>query len=335
MITKQLIRLVVRATVGMVLGLCPIVATGDVGQDVPLFVAKTDGKAGFIDPAGQLVIQQRFENAYPFSDGLAAVQVGGRWGFIDPKGVMVIKPRYAQVRMFSDGLASFQNEFWDLTGYLDREGKVVIEPRFHEAEDFHGGVARVGVRENGLTAEERKKVVMRDVPPEEVQELWLRARKPVDHFFIDRTGKKVEAPGPAHLAVENKDELIPFKKDGKMGYIDAKVKVIIEPRFLAANAFFDGLACVLEKDLYGFIDRQGKYVIPPRFPYPNDFSDGLAGLPLGEKGWGLIDRKGETVAEPRYSWIYGRFRHGLVEVALNGKSAYINREGKQIWPKKN
>ncbi len=56
-------------------------------------------------------MERTFQKAYPFSDGLAAVQIDNRWGFIDTKGTIVIKPRFAMVGFFSEGLASFRNEF--------------------------------------------------------------------------------------------------------------------------------------------------------------------------------------------------------------------------------
>ena len=46
----------------------------------------TDGKAAFED--------KTFEDARPFSQGLAAVQSGGRWGYIDLTGKFVVAPSY-------------------------------------------------------------------------------------------------------------------------------------------------------------------------------------------------------------------------------------------------
>src|SRR5882724_3631450 len=50
-----------------------------------LYVVLKDGKAGYIDKTGKLVIQPQYEgsSASSFSEGLAAVEVGDKWGFID------------------------------------------------------------------------------------------------------------------------------------------------------------------------------------------------------------------------------------------------------------
>lgn len=45
-----------------------------------------DGKYGYVDLDGNLVIPFYFEDAYQFSEGLASVQYNGRWGYIDTHG---------------------------------------------------------------------------------------------------------------------------------------------------------------------------------------------------------------------------------------------------------
>lgn len=76
-----------------------------------------DGKMGFANQKGQIVIAPKFDAAYSFSDSLAAVcqgcteekmdeytmWVGGKWGFIDTEGKMVIPAQYDRV------VAHFEN----------------------------------------------------------------------------------------------------------------------------------------------------------------------------------------------------------------------------------
>ncbi len=87
-----------------------------------------------LDEKGQSVCFQRF------SEGLAAVlvpvvgQSDGRWGFIDTRGLMVVKPGYTQVRPFANGLAAAQRRYkW---GFIDTSGRWVIEPLYDQATSF-------------------------------------------------------------------------------------------------------------------------------------------------------------------------------------------------------
>src|SRR3954447_13271666 len=61
----------------------------------PLLVEK-DNLFGFIDRTGKVVIPLQFDNALPFSDGLAPVWIGGgtQWGYIDRTGKKVIQPQF-------------------------------------------------------------------------------------------------------------------------------------------------------------------------------------------------------------------------------------------------
>lgn len=283
----------------------------------PLFVVTVKGKAGFMNPEGKIVIEPVFEKAYHFTDGLAAVQKEGLWGFIDTSGRIVIEPQFISVGLFSDGLATFrQKRYSDKEGYIDKTGKVVIKPQFDMAEPFRNGLARVGF----ATLKGRLLSMVADVGVE------------CEYKFIDRTGKIVPEPSPLHYATGEPGELIPFRKDGRAGYLNAKGEVVIEPQFDVASPFSEGLARASKDKLSGFIDKRGEWVIPPRFEYAGDFSEGLAGVSLGEEGWGFIDRTGKVVIPARFAWVYGGFRHGIAEVAFDKKFAYINKKGEWVWP---
>ena len=45
-----------------------------------------DGKTGFRDLDGNVVIKAIYESAERFSEGYSAVQVNGKWGLIDESG---------------------------------------------------------------------------------------------------------------------------------------------------------------------------------------------------------------------------------------------------------
>lgn len=282
----------------------------------PRFAVTVNGRCGFIDRDGSIVIKPVFEQVYPFTEGLAAVQQQGLWGFIDTEGRMVIEPRFIMVGMFSDDRALFRDKkFTDPWGYIDRSGKVVIAPQFDCAQDFKKGIAKVGfqtlasklqssIADVGITCSDR---------------------------FIDRNGKFVPEPSPLHFASGDPKELIPFDKDNLSGYLNAKGEIAIKPQFRSAAAFSDGLACVSREGLLGYINTKGEWVISPQFEYANDFSEGLAGVSLGSAGWGFIDRTGKQVIPARFAWVSNGFRHGLAEVVVNGETGYINTQGDWVW----
>jgi hypothetical protein len=63
------------------------------------------GYKAFVDNKGKVVIQDRFEQAMSFKEGLAGVVKSGRWGFINHEGKLVIDYQFERVWFFSEGFA--------------------------------------------------------------------------------------------------------------------------------------------------------------------------------------------------------------------------------------
>lgn len=291
-------------------------AAGRANAERALFDVTVDGKQGFIDKHGDIIIEPKYEKVLPFHEGLAAVQVGQQWGFIDSQDSMVIEPQFVQVGSFADGLAPVKilrvSSRW---GFINRQGDLVIEPQFDHVEDFRNGIAKVG-----MVAPDRVLLsLIADVGPD------------LDYHFIDRTGNEVPEPRPEHYATGKPSELISFRQDGLVGFVDADGDIIIKPKFVAALEFSDGLACVCRDRLFGYIDRTGEFVIPPSFQYANPFAEGLAGVQIEEGKWGFIDKTGKVVIPPNYNWVYGGFREGLAQVVVAGQARYINQRGEWVW----
>ena len=102
------------------------------------------GKWGYIDKTGKFVIKPQFDEALPFSEGVAPVLMGdlknGKWGYIDNTGKFVIDPQFDGYAIttedggkFSHGLAkidigTYRREEWgniQKWGYIDKKGQYV------------------------------------------------------------------------------------------------------------------------------------------------------------------------------------------------------------------
>jgi len=86
--------------------------------------------------------EEVFEDARPFSDeGYAAVKKNGRWGFVDANGALMISFVFDDALSFGQHLAAVKlGESW---GYISLTGSVVIETKFLEAKSFSDGSAPV------------------------------------------------------------------------------------------------------------------------------------------------------------------------------------------------
>src|SRR5215467_1020167 len=94
-----------------------------------------------MDNTGSVVIEPTYDEVYPFSNGLAPVELDGRWGYVDKTGVVVVPIHYDIGHMFSEGLASVK--FDGKWGYIDTAGRFAIPAVFDSALPFCGGIAAV------------------------------------------------------------------------------------------------------------------------------------------------------------------------------------------------
>jgi hypothetical protein len=292
---------------------------------------------GYVDTAGNWVIEPRFEEALYFHEGLAPVQFDGKWGYIDETGSMIIEPQFTEAYWFLDGIARVAtgppdpDRRW-LTasgyGFIDKTGRMVIPATWDDADGFYDGLA----------------AVMLDSAC----------------GFINRNGElaiplKFDAVGPFS------EGLAQAQLDGKFGYIDTKGRWKIDPQFAngvtgrgvllngdlagVGAPFTSGLAPVyVEGTSFGgggicqYIDKKGNKAFPQVFQHGGAFNEGLAPVCVNDK-WGFIDASGTVVIEPQFDVPYRLdgsvfylmpsmgFHNGLAPVALHHKVGYIDHDG--------
>jgi hypothetical protein len=211
-------------------------------------------KYGFIDKTGKIAIQQKFDSAYSFSEGLAAVCPEFRkCGYIDKTGKFVIEPQYEWAEQFSEGLAvvKINGDY----GYIDKTGKFVIEPKYFTALPFSEGLALV--RSLNFTSSKRRNE---------------------EFGYIDRKGKLVINAQFASFSPEGSfsEGLAAVETKSAGAYINKSGKIVLATRFELVGDFSEGLAFVEIGDKYGYIDKSGRLVIGLRFNKAEAFKGNLA-----------------------------------------------------------
>jgi hypothetical protein len=107
--------------------------------------AKKDSLYGFLDDHGNTLIPFAFEEVYgEFYNGLAGFRRNGKWGFIDTTGKVVIEPKYDEIRRFESSITGVKlNGKW---GFINRKGKLVVDYQYDAVghEWYDDGTVEVG-----------------------------------------------------------------------------------------------------------------------------------------------------------------------------------------------
>ena len=60
-----------------------------------IYLSKKDGKYGFVDKDGNVVVDYKYDDATEQNEyGYASIKKDGKWGSVDNKGNVVIEPTY-------------------------------------------------------------------------------------------------------------------------------------------------------------------------------------------------------------------------------------------------
>lgn len=202
MMKKKLVALVV-------LALCLNSFAQEAPRESGLKPVYENGRWGYADRSGKVVIPARFDAARPFARGVAQVGLVDeelpeidaspniKWGLIDERGRVLVELRYAFLRDFSEGLAAAavldaerpevssigsggrRNLRW---GYVDVSGREVIPMQFLSAADFAEGLAAVNPG-GGIGEGEGS-----------------HCGPPANYGYIDKTGAFVIKPQFTHAA---------------------------------------------------------------------------------------------------------------------------------------
>lgn len=134
----------------------PRVNSKEVGEreGIRYFQYMENGKTGFRDLDGKIVIKAIYESAEMFSEGYSAVEVDSKWGLIDENGKYIIEPQFEYLGSVHSRLASYRAN--DKYGFVDIKGQERIKPQFDWVDEFSEGLCvvrndngKLGSGENG------------------------------------------------------------------------------------------------------------------------------------------------------------------------------------------
>ncbi len=301
----------------------------------PLYAVKDDnGLWGYIDCKGNLVIPGTFTLAEDFRGDYALVRQewGGLYGIIDAKGEWVLPPVFKGILSVSDS-GDWANGR-DNGVYLMIQGWKKGEKQgfFDIPSGFFSGLiyddVHIGWTEN--TDREYIRVTM-DGKLGFVRRATGEIVIPCQYSPDDSRDFSGDYCMVMPYDTKVADGWILIDRQGK--------EVPMPENCYAASTFYDGLAVIWDsvRDLCGYIDRLGNVVIEPQYLWAYAFSEGLACVKLQTGEWAMITPDASTaftrwdVADAHHSNMY--CSHGLIRCGTpdNGPIIFLNKEGEEVF----
>jgi len=320
---------------------------------------KLNGKWGFIDKSGKLVIPFKFDNISHFHEGIALVELNEKYGYIDITGKNITPIIYEfQSDAFCNGMCRVKRDGkW---GFIDKSGKEVIAAKYSSVHNFHEGLAAV-----------------QSTVYSEIHKTYVKAWGFIDIYGREITEFKynIEKYEREASVGDFVDGLAIVKINNKLGYINKAGKEVIPVIYDGVGGFHDGLVRVTVDTKmttrgiwYKYLDKNGNQPFPETFAIAGDFNNGIAIVGKCKEGYGCanpkyyIDKKGNVVNKQseldcaskesggRDDVKYGcknfsgkiiipplyddcpYFYNGIALVRINNKYGYINETGKNITP---
>jgi hypothetical protein len=290
-------------------------AQPDTRRAAALFPMVEQGRWGFIDSTGAVVVAPRFAQVQEFAEGLAPVREAGHYGFMDGTGHLVLAQSYGYASPFHHGLAVVQQD--STPQLIDRMGHLVPLAATYKALEWQPGLDQGGMWVGTLASGQRQLLaangqLLTPTQFEQVKEL---------------SNNRIVVRGPEPL--RNAQGL---NEVSAVGVLDRHGRFVIPYyRFHDISAFREGLALVSiyqrgndDADHWGIIDTTGRLVarLPPGQYFSSlnkhTFSSGLAQVnvttsghyPNNESYPAPIDHAGRILFHNRrLQWLTG-FYHG-------------------------
>lgn len=209
----------------------------DVGfkfNDLGLLHVTIEGKEGYVNSKGEVIIPVEYDNIDNFSqygmegkwEALAVATKNGKSGFIDLNGKVAIPLEYDAVMAFSNGLAGVRKD--ELWGFINTDNQMVIHPQFDEVGWFSGC-----------------------------------DQEPLTYFALNKKYGYMDMDGKVVIDAVYDDAdgfsegLAAVKIKKKWGFIDKEGKEVIPFIYKGTAQFRDGHAYVWLKGKSFYIDKNG------------------------------------------------------------------------------
>ncbi|MFC5471267.1 WG repeat-containing protein [Cohnella suwonensis] len=261
---------------------------------------RKNGKYGYINDEGDIVVKPIFDQVDYFSNGLGLVNYKGKIGFINYAGEYVLEPVYDWASSFSDNRCVVDLGTRSLV--ITKAGEIISEIDRISYEffwQFSEGIVKVETRDRLIG-------------------------------FMNEHGSWVIKPKYKEAGHFNDGFAWVTLPSGRTVYIDDNERILQVPQgYSVGCAFSEGVAIVSQRFSCGVIDTKGTLLLD-HLPFTTDFfKEGLLAIKC-EHQYQYINIHGEVVIEPAFDEAFS-FSNGVAMVDIKGRTSFIDKSGRLLY----
>lgn len=324
MLFPRIVKTSIALCIAAVVVQCSSKETASAVDPVYLYPVKENGRWGYMDEAGKIVIQPTFDFAWDFSNGLGRIKHNGKYGFVDLTGNLTITPAFT----FAD----------DFTGDYTRvniSDTTILSPLF----DGYGlEKGWTFINKNGIAFNETFAVA--DLVKNNTAAVKTTPGYDIPYTYVAfENGQLLQSERLTEAIFSfNGAELAPASDptSGKVGMIDKTEQWIIQPTFDQIEPLSEGFAAARKDNRYGYIDAKGNWIYqqvvsPSDYYYLTSdfkpFSNGLASVRFTKDAYGFVGKDGREAFKVRYKSASSFTAEGYAIVSTEAGTGLIDTKG--------
>lgn len=289
-----------------------------------------NGKYGYVDTLGQIIVAPAYDYGRRFHNGFAGVERAGKWGAVDRRGREIVPAKWDCLENFEEGVAigAIGRPYHWRYSLIDTAGRITPIKYDYCAKRFSCGLAVVG---KGTYEADLSQGIPKGLTAEDMLQEFKGK-----HGYIKPDGR-LAIPLQYDAADDfSENGLAPVGMQGKYynkwGFIDTTGRMVIPCNYFYAGQFYRGRAVVGKvmpggKLRYGYIDDSGRTVIPLRYDMASnfDFANTWVGADGGdgETRYWLIDRNGKQVLSFPVYRLQDGGKYGHAAAAVRDKTGAL------------
>jgi hypothetical protein len=256
-----------------------------------------NGRYGYCDKTGRVVVEAQFEAADDFVFNRAIVEQNGSYGLIDRNGKWVSEPQWLIIYSLGDGFFHVKEMSKDAAsdtlaaaigylrniatspgagGVIDTNGRSILPVAFDEIYHLQPGYFTVETAGYTGCYKTNGQLVYKPLSLSYIYFYQGRTVVKEDNGsgIIDETGRYIVTPQYDSIGLMFKGYAV-MSRGGKFGIIDSTGNVTIAPAYDEVQPLVNGFAVFKHKGKFGYLTAEGKELFAARFEEASSLVDPL------------------------------------------------------------